>query len=171
MSAPECPQNAEDRRPDDLWATADACTACGACDAVCPVAARMDVTPAALIQLVRSDQVETAEKAASLWECLDCRRCSAACGAAVDVYRLVNALRAVALTTRGIGHPYARWHQEFVKVVEKKRRFALGALWMRLGVPRRSMGLAIYRFLKGKAPLSVRGSRPPGQSAACKEGS
>ena len=131
-----------------------ACAECLACDAVCPVASRMDVLPSGLVRIAK--QGGAGEEPSSIWECLDCRRCTAACAPALDVHGMINGLRRERIAREPKPHPYARWHLSFVSVVEQTGRFLLGRLWWKFRPPPGTLGLALYRVFKGKAPLRLR---------------
>jgi len=136
------------------------CTGCGACSLVCPVADRMELKPAELVAL--ADKGESALGAAcdGIWECLDCRRCTVACGSGVDVYALVNSLRAEAFE-RGIARgKYAAFLKAFREVVEQRGRFSILACWRKAGLPEGPKGLILYRLMKGNPPLFARKVKP-----------
>lgn len=78
-----------------------ACYQCGACSAGCPVAFAMDVLPSQVIRLVQLGQVEEALNSETIWFCAACQTCYARCPKGVDLSRIMEALREIALQERG----------------------------------------------------------------------
>jgi heterodisulfide reductase subunit C len=73
-----------------------ACYQCGACSAGCPVAFAMDMLPSQVIRLVQLGQVEEALESETIWFC-----CYARCPKGVDLSRIMEALREIALQRGG----------------------------------------------------------------------
>jgi heterodisulfide reductase subunit C len=78
-----------------------ACYQCGACSAGCPVAFAMDVQPSQVIRLVQLGQVEEALESETIWFCAACQTCYARCPKGVDLSRIMEALREIALQEKG----------------------------------------------------------------------
>ena len=78
-----------------------ACYQCGACSAGCPVAFAMDVQPNQVIRLVQLGQVEEALESETIWFCAACQTCYARCPKGVDLSRIMEALREIALQRGG----------------------------------------------------------------------
>ena len=78
-----------------------ACYQCGACSAGCPVAFAMDVQPSQVIRLVQLGQVEEALESETIWFCAACQTCYARCPKGVDLSRIMEALREIALQRGG----------------------------------------------------------------------
>lgn len=74
-----------------------ACYQCGNCSAGCPAAADMDLLPNQIIRLLQMGQVEEALHARAIWYCAACLTCEARCPKGIDVARLAEALRTLAL--------------------------------------------------------------------------
>lgn len=77
-----------------------ACYACGACAASCPFHGEMDLLPDALIRHLLFDLPGVLERGA-FWVCVGCDTCSARCPRGVDVPRLMDAMRQLAMRERG----------------------------------------------------------------------
>ncbi|MFQ6099644.1 MAG: 4Fe-4S dicluster domain-containing protein [Anaerolineae bacterium] len=73
-----------------------ACNQCGKCSAGCPIVAEMDLLPS---QVIRMAQLGMEEVLASntVWICASCLTCVARCPKGVDLPRLMEALRQIAL--------------------------------------------------------------------------
>ncbi|MGA9350277.1 MAG: 4Fe-4S dicluster domain-containing protein [Anaerolineae bacterium] len=78
-----------------------ACYQCGECSAGCPVAFAMDLLPSQVIRLVQLGQVEEALDSETIWFCAACQTCYSRCPKGVDLSRIMEALREIALQERG----------------------------------------------------------------------
>jgi heterodisulfide reductase subunit C len=78
-----------------------ACYQCGECSAGCPVAFAMDMLPSQVIRLVQLGQVEEALDSETIWFCAACQTCYARCPKGVDLSRIMEALREIALKEKG----------------------------------------------------------------------
>lgn len=77
-----------------------ACNQCGKCSAGCPAAAVMELLPN---QVIRYAQFGLEEVLAvnSIWVCAACQTCYARCPHGVDLPRVMEALRVIALEQQG----------------------------------------------------------------------
>jgi len=142
--------------PEQASSPAATCSDCGACNLVCPVAERMDLKPGDLVAARQAGDAERAAACSSIWECLDCRRCTNACGSGIDVYGCVQELRAHALKGAGPDNKYARYLRAFQEIVAQRGRFSLFRCWRKAGFPEGAKGLALYRLMKGAPKLFTR---------------
>ncbi len=81
-----------------------ACNQCGKCSAGCPVASAdapaLDVLPSAVLRMAQLG-IEEVLEAQTLWTCASCLTCVSRCPKAVDLPRVMEALRTIAMN-RGI---------------------------------------------------------------------
>jgi len=77
-----------------------ACNQCGKCGAGCPVAGTLDLLPNAVIRLAQLGQEDVLESQ-TIWVCAACQTCLSRCPKDVDVPRVMEALRTIAMQ-RGI---------------------------------------------------------------------
>jgi heterodisulfide reductase subunit C len=73
-----------------------ACNQCGKCSAGCPIVAAMDMLPSQVIRLAQLGMEEVLESD-TIWICASCLTCVTRCPKGVDLPRLMEALRQVAL--------------------------------------------------------------------------
>jgi len=78
-----------------------ACYQCGKCSAGCPSAFAMDLLPNQVIRLVQLGQREEALSSTTIWLCAACLACLARCPKGVDLARIMEALRELAMEERG----------------------------------------------------------------------
>jgi heterodisulfide reductase subunit C2 len=73
-----------------------ACNQCGKCSAGCPVASAMELLPSQAIRKAQLGMEEVLESN-TIWICASCLTCVARCPKGVDLPRLMEALRQIAL--------------------------------------------------------------------------
>jgi len=78
-----------------------ACYQCGKCAAGCPVAFAMDILPSQVIRLAQLGLVEELLETETIWLCAACQTCYTRCPKGVDLSRIMEALRELALKARG----------------------------------------------------------------------
>ena len=76
------------------------CNQCGKCSAGCPVAFSMDLLPSQVIRLAQLG-IDDVLDSQTIWTCAACLTCIARCPKGVDLPRIMEALREIALE-RGI---------------------------------------------------------------------
>jgi len=77
-----------------------ACNQCGKCSAGCPVVAAMDILPSQVIRMAQLGMEDVLE-CNTIWICASCLTCVTRCPKGVDLPRLMEALRQIALR-RGV---------------------------------------------------------------------
>lgn len=77
-----------------------ACNQCGKCSSGCPVAEALDILPSAIIRMTQLG-IEDVLEAQTIWTCASCLTCVSRCPKGVDVPRVMEALRQIAMQ-RGI---------------------------------------------------------------------
>jgi heterodisulfide reductase subunit C len=78
-----------------------ACNQCGKCSAGCPVVSAMDMLPSQVVRLAQlgiEDVLATGSAAeTTIWLCASCLTCASRCPKGVDLPRLMEAMRQIAL--------------------------------------------------------------------------
>jgi heterodisulfide reductase subunit C len=77
-----------------------ACNQCGKCSSGCPVADTLDVLPSAVLRMAQLG-IEDVLEAHTIWSCASCLTCVSRCPKDVDLPRVMEALRTIAMQ-RGI---------------------------------------------------------------------
>jgi heterodisulfide reductase subunit C2 len=73
-----------------------ACNQCGKCSAGCPVAHALDVLPNQILRLAQLG-IEDVLETQTIWICAACQTCVSRCPKDVDVPRVMEALRTIAM--------------------------------------------------------------------------
>ncbi|MDP2744782.1 MAG: 4Fe-4S dicluster domain-containing protein [Dehalococcoidia bacterium] len=73
------------------------CYQCGKCTAGCPVAYRMDLGPRRVIRSVQLGLKDEALKSNAIWFCVSCLTCSARCPREIDIARVMESVRLLAV--------------------------------------------------------------------------
>ena len=78
---------------ENVWA----CYQCGNCSAGCPLSFAMDVLPSQVIRLLSLGQHEEVFRANAIWLCASCLTCMTRCPRGVDLSRINDAVRHLAM--------------------------------------------------------------------------
>ena len=74
-----------------------ACYQCGCCSSGCPVAEEMDLLPNQMIRYVQLGLEEELLAAKTIWLCASCFQCFARCPRGIDISKIMDALRQMAM--------------------------------------------------------------------------
>jgi len=74
-----------------------ACYQCAKCTAGCPMAPDMDIAPNQVMRCVQLGARDIALGASSIWMCTTCTTCTTRCPRDIDLARVMDTLRAIAL--------------------------------------------------------------------------
>ncbi|MBE3574285.1 MAG: 4Fe-4S dicluster domain-containing protein [Firmicutes bacterium] len=131
------------------------CYQCGKCTAGCPMAADMDVAPRQILRFLQLGLQEEALNNSTIWLCASCMTCVARCPREVDLPRIMDALRQIAVRRGRVKERRVYlFHRLFLAGVRRGGR--LDELRLVLGYNLRSGQLfkdaakAPALFLKGK---------------------
>ena len=77
-----------------------ACNQCGKCSAGCPVAFSMDILPNQVIRLAQLG-IEDVLDCQTIWTCAACLTCVSRCPKGIDLPRVMEAMRLIAMERGG----------------------------------------------------------------------
>lgn len=77
-----------------------ACNQCGKCSAGCPIAPSLDILPNQVIRLAQMG-IEDVLDSQMIWACAACMNCVAHCPKGIDLPRVMEALRVIAMEKKG----------------------------------------------------------------------
>ena len=145
----------------------NACFQCRKCAAGCPVAFAMDLTPTQIIHAARLGLENIVLNSRTIWLCASCQTCTTRCPQDVDIARVMDAARIIAVK-RGV-KPSVKSVRNFFKTAVKNiswfgRMYELGlimGLKLKSGEFTKDMELGKQMFLKGKIKIlpSFKGMR------------
>jgi len=143
------------------------CYQCGRCTAGCPVAYAMDAAPHLIMRGIQLEQHDWVLSRNTYWICASCVTCSTRCPCEVDIARVMDGLRELALK-EGI-HPSERtvkvFHQVFLQWIRLTGRMyeagLIGLYNLRSGHLLDSTDLVLPMLSRGKVNLLPQ--RYPGQ--------
>lgn len=76
------------------------CYQCGKCTAGCPSSYAMDLTPRQVIRAAQLGLKDDILKSSAIWLCLSCQVCSARCPKNIDIARVMEAFRNMAIAEK-----------------------------------------------------------------------
>ena len=139
--------------------TIQLCYHCHKCTAGCPVAADMEFGPDRVLHLVQLGEREKLFSSHDIWLCASCETCGTRCPNEIDIARVMDALRQMALTSGApIAEPDAvKFHKLFMFVVQNMGRMHEASLLVAYKLWTRNlltdMDSGAVMLVKGKVPL------------------
>jgi len=136
-----------------------ACYQCGRCTAGCPVAYAMDAGPHQIMRGIQLEQRDWVFGRNTYWICASCVTCSTRCPCEVDVARVMDGLRELALEEgiRPSEQTVKVFHQTFLQLVRLTGRMyepgLVGLYNLRSGQLLASADLGLPMLTHGKVNL------------------
>ena len=135
------------------------CYQCKKCTSGCPVSYAMDYTPTQLIHAISLGLKDLVLNSATLWLCASCETCTTRCPQEVDIAKVMDALRIMAVRA-GI-KPKVTEVTKFYRTGLTNIRFfgrmyelgLIGMLKLSTGQFTKDLGLGIKMLKKGKLKL------------------
>ncbi len=141
------------------------CIQCGKCTAGCPVSPEMDLQPNQVIRLIQVDDGEAVLRSRTIWVCASCRTCSVRCPVEIDIARVMDAARKMALAAGHAGEPnVVRFHRIFLDSVRRRGRVHELGLMLRYNVASRDpfKDAALGPAMLSRGKLDIFGHRIKG---------
>jgi len=136
-----------------------ACYQCQKCSAGCPVAYAMDILPNQVIRMVQFGLRERVLSSHTIWICASCYTCSVRCPNDIDIAKVMDTLRHIALGSgiKPAEKDISIFHSVFLDSVKSKGRIhELGLIWQYKVKTRdfmKDVFLGWRMFRKGKIKL------------------
>jgi heterodisulfide reductase subunit C len=136
-----------------------ACYHCQKCVVGCPVAAFMDIPPDAIHRMIQYGQKDEILKSATIWLCAACETCGTRCPNDIDIARVMDALKQMAVKegVRGKERGVAVMHNLFMSGIRKRGRMhevsLIKDLKLRTGGFFKDIRLGIKMFRLGKLSM------------------
>lgn len=135
------------------------CYHCHKCTAGCPVAEDMQYGPDRILRMVQLGQKDKLLASHDIWLCAACETCGTRCPNEIDIARVMDALRQVAIAEgSAVGEPDAlKFHKIFMAGVQTFGRshemflFAAYKLWTMHLMDDMDSGISL--IAKGKVPI------------------
>jgi heterodisulfide reductase subunit C len=154
------------------------CYHCHKCTSGCPAAEEMRYGPDQVLLLVQLGQKDRLLSSADLWLCAGCETCATRCPNEIDIARVMDALRQIALA-EGVARAdpgSVKFHRLFLFLVERLGRMneagLLGGHKLWTGNLFSDLGSGARMVIKGKIPLVphvVKGRAQVGKLFAAQE--
>ncbi len=135
------------------------CIQCGKCSAGCPISPEMDLQPNQVLRLIQMNEKETVLRSSTLWLCASCQTCSVRCPDSIDVAKIMDGLRKIALE-EGVSpgeKKVVKFDEIFLDTVRKRGRVHELELVMRYNMalrqPFKDARLGPLMFSRGKLSL------------------
>jgi heterodisulfide reductase subunit C len=139
------------------------CYQCGKCAATCPVSQFMDITPRQVMQFIKLGMKDEVYTVNSMWFCLTCSACSGRCPRQIDIPRVMEACRHLAMeenmqSSSKEVKDIRRFHEIFLDMVKRYGRGYDLRLMAEFNIRTRNffkdMALAPAALGKGKIKLT-----------------
>jgi heterodisulfide reductase subunit C len=136
-----------------------ACYHCRKCSAGCPTAPHMQYNPNKVIKMIQNGQKDKVLNSSTIWLCLSCETCITRCPNQVDIARMMDVLRQMAIES-GVGahEPNVlKFHEAFLASIKRGGR--INEMMMTVHYKLKSgdllsdVAMAPGMFLKGKLAL------------------
>ena len=137
----------------------DCCYQCYTCTAGCPVAFAMDYPPHQIIRMVQMGLKDRCLRSSTIWLCAACETCATRCPNEVEIVRVMDALREMALREKvPLSEPaIPAMHRTFLSLIKGLGRVHEISLLVLLKLKTREflkdMVLGAKMFQKGKLKI------------------
>jgi heterodisulfide reductase subunit C len=138
------------------------CYQCGKCVSTCPVSHFMDFPPREIMQMIKLGLKEETYMANSMWFCLTCAACSGRCPREIDIPRVMEAVRHLAIEENVYPDSpkvkqIRKFHEIFLDMVKRYGRNYELRMMAEFNIRTRNlfkdMHLAPKALMKGKIPV------------------
>lgn len=135
------------------------CYHCRKCTAGCPVAMHMEFNPNKVVKMIQNGKRDEVLNSSTIWLCLSCETCITRCPNQVDIARMMDALREMAIE-KGIPareKNVLKFHEAFLSGMKMSGRVNEPIMMVQYKLKSLDLFsdalLGINMFLKGKLAL------------------
>ncbi len=135
------------------------CYHCRKCTAGCPMTKYMEYNPNKVIKMIQNGQRDKVLNSSTIWLCLSCETCITRCPNQVDIARMMDALRQMAIET-GVGareKNILKFHEAFLSGMKFGGRINEPMMMVQYKLKSRDFFsdalLGVNMFAKGKLAL------------------
>ena len=136
------------------------CYHCRKCTAGCPLANVMEYNPNRVVKMIQMGQKREVLSSSTIWLCASCETCITRCPNEVDIARMMDVLREMAIN-EGAGvkeKNILSFHEAFLGSIKSRGRINEPMMMvnykLKSGDLFSDMGMGIDMFMKGKLSLS-----------------
>ncbi|OGP91932.1 MAG: hypothetical protein A2157_16390 [Deltaproteobacteria bacterium RBG_16_47_11] len=135
------------------------CIQCGKCTAGCPISPEMDLQPNQVIRLIQINDQEALLRCSTIWICASCQTCSVRCPEEIDIAKIMDSLRKLALEAKiPVGdEKVVKFDEIFLDSIRKRGRVHELELVMKYNLalrkPFKDAHLGPVMFARGKLGL------------------
>lgn len=135
------------------------CYHCRKCTAGCPLAFAMEFNPNRVIKMIQMGQKKEVLSSSTIWLCASCETCITRCPNEVDIARMMDVLREMAIV-EGVAAKEKNilsFHEAFLGSIKSRGRinepFMMVNYKLKSGDLFSDMGMGMEMFMKGKLSL------------------
>jgi heterodisulfide reductase subunit C len=135
------------------------CYHCRKCTAGCPMTGAMEHNPNRVIKMIQMGRKEAVLNSATIWLCVSCETCITRCPNEVDIARMMDVLRQMAIET-GVGAKeknILKFHEAFLANIRTGGRINEPMMMvhykLKSGDLFSDMAMGLDMFMKGKLSL------------------
>ena len=135
------------------------CYHCRKCTAGCPLAFAMEYNPNKVIKMIQMGQKKEVLSSSTIWLCASCETCITRCPNEVDIARMMDVLREMAIA-EGVAAKEKNvlaFHEAFLASIKSRGRinepFMMVNYKLKSGDLFSDMGMGMEMFMKGKLSL------------------
>jgi len=135
------------------------CYHCRKCTAGCPVASYMEYNPNKVVKMIQNGKREEVLNSSTIWLCLSCETCITRCPNQVDIARMMDVLRQMAIES-GIGareKNILKFHESFLSGIKRGGRINEPVMMvqykLKSGDLFSDMAMGLDMLMKGKLSL------------------
>lgn len=135
------------------------CFHCRKCTAGCPMAVAMDYKPNGVVRMVQQGKRREVLESSAIWLCVSCETCTMRCPNEVDIARMFDVLRQMALESgvRVAEKKVVAFHEAFLDSIKKGGRIHEALMVCAYKLKSKDffsdVGVGLSMFAKGRLPL------------------